>query len=167
MAPGDLPVEQLSRHLTVLGLVPPGAIFALSRRWGKMPKPMIAMVQGACIAGGLSGLGTGLTFACLADAVVGAVPPEKTGVATGMNANIRTVGGSVGAAVMTTIVTANVMSTGFPVEDGYAHGFAFLAAAALLAWSSEQSSRDPTRGAQDDVRAPGRTIHNCAESRDS
>jgi len=85
------------------------------------------------LAGGLSGLGTGLTFACLANAVVAAVPPEKTGVATGMHANIRTVGGSIGAAVMTTIVTANLGSSGFPVEDGYTHGFAFLAAAALLA----------------------------------
>ena len=85
------------------------------------------------LAGGLSGLGTGLTFACLANAVVAAVPPEKTGVATGMNANIRTVGGSIGAAMMTTIVTANLQPSGFPAEGGYTVGFAFLASAALFA----------------------------------
>jgi len=40
--------------------------------------------------------------------VVAAVPPGQTGVATGMNANIRTIGGSIGAAVMASIVTAKL-----------------------------------------------------------
>ena len=35
------------------------------------------------------------------------VPPEQTGVASGMNANIRTIGGSIGAAVMSSIVTVD------------------------------------------------------------
>jgi EmrB/QacA subfamily drug resistance transporter len=96
------------------------AVFAHDQKWEMY------------LAGGLSGLGTGLTFACLANAVIAAVPPEKTGVATGMNANIRTVGGSIGAAVMTTIVTANVQPSGFPAEGGYTVGFAFLASATLL-----------------------------------
>jgi EmrB/QacA subfamily drug resistance transporter len=85
------------------------------------------------VAAGVTGLGTGLTFACLANAVVAAVPAGRTGMATGMNANIRTLGGSVGAAVMTTLVTAKMQRSGYPTEHGYVAGFAFLAGAAGLA----------------------------------
>jgi MFS family permease len=85
------------------------------------------------LAGGLTGLGAGLNFACLANAVVASVPPSQTGTATGMNANIRTIGGSIGAAITTALVTAHMRSTGYPVERGYTTGFGFLAAAALVA----------------------------------
>src|SRR5258708_7590258 len=47
---------------------------------------------------------TGVRFALASSAmsalVVAAVPSSQTGVASGMNANIRTIGGSIGAAVM-------------------------------------------------------------------
>ncbi|MEV7398064.1 MFS transporter [Aeromicrobium sp. NPDC092404] len=85
------------------------------------------------IANGITGVGIGLAFACLAGLIVGAVPPEQTGVASGMNANIRTIGGSVGTAVMASIVTAHVLPTGFPKEIGYTAGFAVLGGALLLA----------------------------------
>ena len=42
------------------------------------------------------GIGFGLAFAAMANLIVAAVPPEQTGVASGMNANIRTIGGSIG-----------------------------------------------------------------------
>jgi len=80
----------------------------------------------------LSGIGIGLVFANLANAIVDAVPTEQTGVAIGMNANIRTVGGAIGAAVATTIVTADLLPSGYPTERGYMNGFAFMAIAALL-----------------------------------
>ena len=41
----------------------------------------------------------------MSNLIVVAVPSEQTGVATGMNANIRTIGGSIGAAVTASIVT--------------------------------------------------------------
>lgn len=85
------------------------------------------------VSSGVSGLGTGLAFACLANVVVAAVPRHSTGVATGMNANIRTIGGAVGSAVLITLVTANVLPSGYPTEHGYEVGFLFLAGAALLA----------------------------------
>jgi EmrB/QacA subfamily drug resistance transporter len=85
------------------------------------------------ISNGLTGLGVGLAFACLANLIVAAVPPEQTGVATGMNANIRTIGGSIGTAVMASIVTAHLLPQGFPREIGYTHGFAVLGGALLLA----------------------------------
>lgn len=85
------------------------------------------------VAGGITGLGTGLCFACLANAVVDAVPPAQTGIATGMNSNIRTIGGSIGTAITTSLVTADVQKSGYPVEHGYVVGFCFLAGAAVLA----------------------------------
>ena len=80
---------------------------------------------------GLVGGGFGLAFAAMSSLVVEAVPPEQTGVASGMNANIRTIGGSLGAAVMSSIVTATAHNGGLPTEAGYTWGFAFLALSAL------------------------------------
>lgn len=82
---------------------------------------------------GLTGLGAGLSFACLANAAVAAAPRSQTGVAAGVNANLRTVGGTIGAAIMTTFVTSHTLASGYPAEPGYTHGFAFLATAALFA----------------------------------
>jgi len=65
--------------------------------------------------------------------VIAAVPPEQTGVASGMNANIRTIGGSIGSAVMAGVVTARLGPTGMPVESGYVIGFAVLAAGMVMA----------------------------------
>lgn len=84
----------------------------------------------------ISGLGGGLAFACLANAVVAAVPRESTGMASGMNANLRTIGGSIGSAVLAAMITAEVLPSGYSVEAGYTGGFAFLALMALLAAAS-------------------------------
>lgn len=85
------------------------------------------------LANGVTGLGTGLVFACLAGAIISAVPAEQTGVATAMNTNIRTIGGSIGLAIMTTLVTASPLASGYPREHGYVVGFLFLTAAATVA----------------------------------
>ncbi|GAA4753073.1 MFS transporter [Nocardioides endophyticus] len=79
------------------------------------------------------GVGVGLVFAVIAGVVVGSVPSSQTGVASGMNANIRTIGGSIGAAVMAGVVTAHSTTAGFPSESGYVIGFALLGAAMLAA----------------------------------
>jgi EmrB/QacA subfamily drug resistance transporter len=83
------------------------------------------------------GLAFGGAFAAMSNLVVDAVPQTQTGVASGMNANIRTVGGAIGSAVLASVVTANLEPTGLPVESGYSHGFLVLAltsaAAALVA----------------------------------
>lgn len=81
----------------------------------------------------LAGLGFGLAFACLATLIVAAVPAEQTGVASGMNANIRTIGGAIGTAVMTSVVTSQVGGDGIPLEAGYTAGFAILGATFLAA----------------------------------
>lgn len=82
--------------------------------------------------------------------VISNVPREQTGVASGMNANIRTIGGSMGSAVMAGVLTASLGPGGFPVERGYTIGFALLAVGMLAATVAaahlpdDRSSR-PTR----------------------
>ena len=70
------------------------------------------------VATGILGIGFGLAFSAMSANVVSAVPAEQTGVATGMNANIRTIGGSIGAAAMASIVTAKLEPSGLPDRVG-------------------------------------------------
>jgi EmrB/QacA subfamily drug resistance transporter len=81
----------------------------------------------------LQGIGFGMAFAAMSNLIVQGVPPEQTGVASGMNANIRTIGGAIGAALMSTIVTSTARVGGLPQESGYTHGFGLLAIAAIAA----------------------------------
>jgi EmrB/QacA subfamily drug resistance transporter len=84
------------------------------------------------VASGILGTGVGLVFACLSNLIVAAVPAHQTGVASGMNANIRTIGGSIGSAVMATIVTAKVYPDSVPHQSGYTHGFLALMVAMIV-----------------------------------
>ncbi|MET1038304.1 MAG: MFS transporter [Aeromicrobium sp.] len=81
----------------------------------------------------ITGTGIGLAFACLAGLIVAAVTPAQTGVASGMNANIRTVGGALGSAVLASVITANARPDGLPIESGYSHGFTLLVVTSGLA----------------------------------
>lgn len=79
------------------------------------------------------GLGTGLVISSSASVVIASVPAHQTGVASGMNANIRTIGGSIGSAVMAGLVTAHTGVGGLPLERGYTVGFLVLAGCLLVA----------------------------------
>ena len=81
----------------------------------------------------VQGVGFGLAFSAMSNLIVAAVPSHQTGVASGMNANIRTIGGSIGAAVMSSVVTSRLQADGLPFASGYTHGFALLTGAAVLA----------------------------------
>jgi EmrB/QacA subfamily drug resistance transporter len=85
------------------------------------------------LASAFLGIGLGLAYSAMSNLIVLAVPPAQTGVASGMNANIRTIGGAVGAGVMSSIVTSTLLRSGVPAESGYAHGFLFLAVITLIA----------------------------------
>ncbi|MEU1275704.1 MFS transporter [Streptomyces sp. NPDC005799] len=85
------------------------------------------------LVSGVFGLGIGLAFASMANLIVGSVPASQTGAATGMNANIRTIGGSIGAAVTSVLVTGHLQPSGLPYASGYTHGFALLAVLCLAA----------------------------------
>jgi len=85
------------------------------------------------LSNAIMGVGFGLAFSAISALVVSAVPVTQTGVASGMNANIRTIGGSIGAAVMASIVTSQLQPSGLPKESGYTTGFAAMAGGLVLA----------------------------------
>lgn len=75
----------------------------------------------------VNGLGIGLTFALLANVVVAAVPAAQTGVATGMNANLRTVGGAIGSGVLASVLAGSQGAGGVPTEAGFVRGLLIIA----------------------------------------
>jgi EmrB/QacA subfamily drug resistance transporter len=79
------------------------------------------------------GLGFGMTFGAVPSLIVKTVSAEQTGAATGMNANIRTIGGSIGVALTASVVTATRHMGGLPTASGYTHAFAMLAIALAIA----------------------------------
>jgi nitrate/nitrite transporter NarK len=85
------------------------------------------------LAMALLGAGFGLAFSAMSILIVNAVPAQQTGVASGMNANIRTIGGSIGAAIMASVVTSSIATNGLPKEAGYTHGFTMLTVTTGLA----------------------------------
>jgi EmrB/QacA subfamily drug resistance transporter len=93
------------------------------------------------------GLGLGLAYASMTSLIVQSVPREQTGAATGMNANIRTIGGSIGTALASSIITGHLQTSGLPAESGFTETFlllaAFCALAVLLALAIPRARRVP------------------------
>lgn len=85
------------------------------------------------IAAALLGVGFGLSFAAMSGLIVEVVKRTETGVAAGMNANIRTIGGAVGAAVVSTVIANTVRASGLPTDAGYLTGFAVIGVGMLAA----------------------------------
>lgn len=122
---------------TLVRLIGPKAVVIVGCLVSATSMAMLALAHGEksmhYVANAAMGVGTGLVLACLSNLIVAAVPRGQTGVATGMNANIRTIGGSIGTAVVAGIVTANHTADGLPREAGYTHGFWAMSAALVLA----------------------------------
>jgi MFS family permease len=85
------------------------------------------------VATGLLGIGIALGFASMANLIIEAVPAEQTGVATGMNTNIRNVGAALGSGIATTLVLSGVLPDGYPKEQGYVLAFAVSGAGLVVA----------------------------------
>ena len=84
------------------------------------------------LAAALMGAGIGLAFAAMMNLIIENVGPGQTGVATGVNALTRTVGGSFGGAAVASILAGTVGAAGFPSSRGYTVAFAVCAGALLL-----------------------------------
>jgi MFS family permease len=98
----------------------------------------IALLHGSLalltVEAAVFGLGLGVTFAALTNLVIGSVPAHQTGVAGGMNTNLRTIGSAVGTALTTAIITGSAgTGGGEPSEQGYTTGFLVLAVLAAVA----------------------------------
>ncbi|WP_345751749.1 MFS transporter [Microbacterium rhizophilus] len=100
-----------------------------------VPTAGIALLHGSLwmltAEAALLGLGLGITMAALTNLVIGSVPVHQTGVAAGMNSNLRTIGSAVGTALAAAIITGSAAAPGGePTEQGYTTGFLVLAALA-------------------------------------
>jgi EmrB/QacA subfamily drug resistance transporter len=80
----------------------------------------------------LLGTGIGLAFAAMVNLIIENVSPAETGVATGMNAVTRTVGGAFGGAAVASILASSVGGSGYPTAHGYTVAFAACAIALVL-----------------------------------
>ncbi len=89
------------------------------------------------LASALLGIGVGFAFASLANLIVEAVRPDQTGIASGMNTIVRTIGGAIGAEIAASILAANAVAGGYPGKHGYTLTFwlcgAVVAAGVLAA----------------------------------
>ena len=97
-------------------------------------------------ATGLLGIGIALGFASMANLIIEAVPAEQTGVATGMNTNIRNIGAALGSGIATSLVISGVLADGYPKEHGYVLAFAVSGAGARRGrrgGAADPAARDP------------------------
>ncbi len=86
------------------------------------------------VASGLLGAGIGLAFSSMSTIVVQSVPAAQVGVASGMNANIRTIGGAIGSSVAASVLASGVTTAHpIPKDSGYTHVFWLLAGASVFA----------------------------------
>lgn len=105
------------------------------------------------IAAALLGIGIGLAFAALGNLIVQAVPAEQTGVASGMNTVMRTLGGALGGQLSATFIADHMLHdlptvTGFTETFLMATGFLLLCfgASLLVPKSLGSAAKDTGRG---------------------
>jgi EmrB/QacA subfamily drug resistance transporter len=80
----------------------------------------------------INGSGIALAFAAMPNLIVGAVPAERTGEATGMNAVTRLIGSSLGTQI-TGAVLAGSVAGGVPTDHAFTTAFVVSAIGGLLA----------------------------------
>jgi EmrB/QacA subfamily drug resistance transporter len=100
-----------SKLALIVGTAITAAAFAYAALLHRHPYEML-------ITATLLGIGIGLSFAALGNLVVQAVPFTQTGVATGMNTVMRTLGGAVGGQLSATFITDNT-AHGLPSVTGF------------------------------------------------
>jgi EmrB/QacA subfamily drug resistance transporter len=81
----------------------------------------------------LLGAGIGLAFAAMANLIVDAVPADQTGVATGVNTIMRTIGGALGSVIAVTILASSDLADKVPSNRGYTLAFAVSALSLVVA----------------------------------
>jgi MFS family permease len=110
------------------------------------------------IAAGLLGVGIGLAFAALGNLIVQAVPSHQTGVASGMNTVMRTLGGALGGQLSATFIAANT-AHGEPTVTGFTQTFlmatGFLVVCLLACVLVPRQQRQPVivEGGHDELAA--------------
>jgi EmrB/QacA subfamily drug resistance transporter len=99
------------------------------------------------VAAGLLGIGIGLSFSAMANLIVQNVRQEQTGVASGMNAVTRTLGGAFGGQLAATLLASNLGAGGLPTSSGFE--LSFLMCLIAVAGALGFAIAVPRRGAND------------------
>jgi EmrB/QacA subfamily drug resistance transporter len=100
------------------------------------------------VAAGLLGVGIGLSFSAMANLIVQNVRQEQTGVATGMNAVTRTLGGAFGGQLAATLLAGSVGAAGIPSSSGFT--LSFLMCLVAVAGALGLAIAVPRRSASED-----------------
>jgi len=105
-----------NRPFMILGLT----MQAVGLGWvALIAKPDIGYLQ-LGIALTIAGVGTSLCFPTVANAVMGSVPPQEAGVASGTNSSLRELGGVFGVAVLAAVFTRHgVYASSSVFVDGF------------------------------------------------
>jgi EmrB/QacA subfamily drug resistance transporter len=85
------------------------------------------------VSGALTGAGIGLSFAAMSNAIIESVPAAQTGEASSVNTIARTIGSSLGTAVIAAVVSSNTSAQGLPTDYAFTLGFWACAGVAVLA----------------------------------
>jgi EmrB/QacA subfamily drug resistance transporter len=104
------------------------------------------------LVAGLLGIGIGLSFSAMANLIVQNVRQEQTGVATGMNAVTRTLGGAFGGQLAATLLASNLGAGGDPTSSGFT--LSFLMCLVALAVALGFALAVPRQSADDRSREP-------------
>lgn len=109
------------------------------------------------LSGVLTGIGIGMALAATSNAIVESVPAAQTGEAISANTVIRTVGSSIGTAVIAALISSNVTAQGAPKDDAFTIGFwvsagvgAIAIIAAIVAPSLNARRREAAEAGVDD-----------------
>ena len=85
------------------------------------------------LSGIFTGIGIGLAFAGMSNAIIESVPAAQTGEATSVNTIARTIGSSIGTAVVAAVITSHSTPRGLPLDDAFTGGFWACAGVGVLA----------------------------------
>ncbi|NQX15671.1 MFS transporter [Rathayibacter sp. VKM Ac-2857] len=114
------------------------------------------------VSGVLTGIGIGMALAATSNAIVESVPAAQTGEAISANTVLRTIGSSIGTAVIAALISSSVTPQGAPTDEAFTVGFwasagvgALAIVAALLAPSLRARRRDAAAAGVDDIEELG------------
>jgi EmrB/QacA subfamily drug resistance transporter len=85
------------------------------------------------VSGILTGIGIGMALAATSNAIVESVPASQTSEAISANTVIRTIGSSIGTAVIAALLSSNVTAQGAPTDEAFTIGFWVSAGVGVLA----------------------------------
>jgi EmrB/QacA subfamily drug resistance transporter len=139
-----------NRPFMILGLT----MQAVGLGWvALIAKPDIGYLE-LGIALTIAGVGTSLCFPTVANAVMGSVPPQEAGVASGTNSSLRELGGVFGVAVLAAVFTRHGV---YASPSAFVDGFqpALVVGAALTAVGIVAAVLAPGRSRPAVAAAPG------------